>query len=195
MSTLEISQLLGNYGEFVGAIAIVATLVYLALQVRHSREALNANTSELEQSRRLQMAEAYQARASCMMSHYMDIVQSDLPEIRQKGSEQDEASLTFADRFRNHHELMAKYTHLDNVHFQHQKGFIDDEYYDSFFRAGVGLILPSLIYSAPGLVGAWRKSFRKDVLETLEAFQEDMTQQGSDAESQISNAIEVLKKT
>ena len=186
---------LGALGEFIGAIAVVVTLVYLALQVRHGREALTANTRELEQSSRLQIAEAYQARASCMMSHYMDVVQSDLPEIHQKRSEHDEASLTLADRFRNHHGLMAKYTHLDNVHFQHQKGFIDDEYYDSFFRAGVGLVLPSLIYSAPGLVGAWRKSFRKDVLETLEAFQEDMTQQGSDAESQISDAIKVLKIT
>ncbi|MEZ5559164.1 MAG: hypothetical protein R3E86_11585 [Pseudomonadales bacterium] len=30
------AQLLGNYGEFVGAIAVVATLLYLAAQVRNS---------------------------------------------------------------------------------------------------------------------------------------------------------------
>ena len=30
MSSLEISQLLGNYGEFIGAIAAVVTLVYLS---------------------------------------------------------------------------------------------------------------------------------------------------------------------
>ena len=30
------AQLLGNYGEFVGAIAVVATLAYLAVQVRQS---------------------------------------------------------------------------------------------------------------------------------------------------------------
>jgi hypothetical protein len=29
------AQLLGNYGEFVGALAVVATLVYLTLQVRY----------------------------------------------------------------------------------------------------------------------------------------------------------------
>jgi hypothetical protein len=28
------AQLLGNYGEFVGAVAVVATLFYLAVQVR-----------------------------------------------------------------------------------------------------------------------------------------------------------------
>ena len=31
------AQLLGNYGEFVGAVAVVATLIYLALQVRHKK--------------------------------------------------------------------------------------------------------------------------------------------------------------
>ena len=40
MSTLEISQLLGNYGEFFGAIAVVATLMYLALQVRQTTRQL-----------------------------------------------------------------------------------------------------------------------------------------------------------
>ena len=36
MSTLEYSQLLGNYGEFVGAIAIVVTLIYLAVQLKQN---------------------------------------------------------------------------------------------------------------------------------------------------------------
>ena len=36
MSTLEFAQLLGNYGEFVGAIAIVVTLIYLAVQIRQN---------------------------------------------------------------------------------------------------------------------------------------------------------------
>ncbi len=41
---METIQMLGNLGEFVGAIAVVATLVYLAIQVRHSKEAMEANT-------------------------------------------------------------------------------------------------------------------------------------------------------
>ena len=36
------AQLLGNYGEFVGAVAVVITLIYLAIQVRHSKEATEA---------------------------------------------------------------------------------------------------------------------------------------------------------
>ncbi len=34
MDQQAFAQLLGNYGEFVGAIAVVATLAYLAMQVR-----------------------------------------------------------------------------------------------------------------------------------------------------------------
>ena len=38
------AQLLGNYGEFVGAFAVVATLFYLVIQVRQSKRATEANT-------------------------------------------------------------------------------------------------------------------------------------------------------
>jgi hypothetical protein len=45
MSLVESTQVLGNIGEFVGAIAVVATLIYLAIQVRQSKAALDANTN------------------------------------------------------------------------------------------------------------------------------------------------------
>jgi len=37
------AQLLGNYGEFVGAIAVVVTLAYLAVQIRQNTKASQAN--------------------------------------------------------------------------------------------------------------------------------------------------------
>ena len=46
---METIQMLGSLGEFVGAIAVVATLIYLTIQVRHSREAMEEN-SRLAQS-------------------------------------------------------------------------------------------------------------------------------------------------
>ena len=39
------AQLLGNYGEFFGAIAVVVTLGYLAVQIRHNTNATKAATS------------------------------------------------------------------------------------------------------------------------------------------------------
>ena len=50
------AQLLGNLGEFIGAIAVVGTLVYLAVQVKHSKGALEANTRALDENRSLARA-------------------------------------------------------------------------------------------------------------------------------------------
>ena len=47
MDHQDFAQLLGNYGEFVGAIAVVVTLAYLAIQVRYSRAATETNTKQL----------------------------------------------------------------------------------------------------------------------------------------------------
>ena len=47
MDFVTIAQMLGNFGEFVGAIAVVATLGYLAVQVRDSKAATEANTKQL----------------------------------------------------------------------------------------------------------------------------------------------------
>ena len=46
MSTLELSELLGNYGEFVGAIAIVITLIYLAIQLKQNTASVRANAHQ-----------------------------------------------------------------------------------------------------------------------------------------------------
>ena len=57
MELMEIAQLLGNFGEFVGAIAVVLTLIYLAVQVRHSKESMDENTRALEENRTLTRAD------------------------------------------------------------------------------------------------------------------------------------------
>ncbi len=44
MDIVTTSQVLGNIGEFIGAIAVVVTLAYLAVQVRHGKEATDTNT-------------------------------------------------------------------------------------------------------------------------------------------------------
>ena len=53
MTLMDTAQLLGNFGEFVGAIAVVGTLVYLAVQVGYSRKSLDENTLALEETRKL----------------------------------------------------------------------------------------------------------------------------------------------
>ena len=43
MGLMETAQLLGNFGEFVGAIAIVITLIYLAVQLRQNTASVRAS--------------------------------------------------------------------------------------------------------------------------------------------------------
>ena len=43
MDFMDTAQLLGNLGEFVGAIAVVVTLAYLAVQVRQSNHAAQSS--------------------------------------------------------------------------------------------------------------------------------------------------------
>lgn len=47
------AQLLGNYGEFIGAIGVIATLVYLAIQVRQNSVLLAHNNAAVEESTKL----------------------------------------------------------------------------------------------------------------------------------------------
>ena len=43
MDLITMTQLLGNIGEFIGAIAVVVTLAYLAVQIRHNTRATRAS--------------------------------------------------------------------------------------------------------------------------------------------------------
>ena len=55
MTLSEIAQLLGNFGEFFGAIAVVGTLVYLARQVRQNTAGVKANAYQMWVSSNLQL--------------------------------------------------------------------------------------------------------------------------------------------
>ena len=46
MDHLTFAQLLGNYGEFIGAIAVVVTLGYLAIQIRQGNSAARADSRQ-----------------------------------------------------------------------------------------------------------------------------------------------------
>ena len=45
MDLISTAELLGNFGEFIGAIAVVVSLIYLALQLRLNTKALKANAA------------------------------------------------------------------------------------------------------------------------------------------------------
>src|SRR5262245_8258333 len=46
MSFVETTEVLGNIGDLIGAVAVVLSLIYLAIQIRRNTEALQLSASE-----------------------------------------------------------------------------------------------------------------------------------------------------
>ena len=158
---METIQMLGSLGEFVGAIAVVATLVYLAIQVRHSKEAMEANTQSIERSQRLAIAQTYQARAQMAIETFRSNSESDyLAPIMVKFEEDGLEALTTEERFRLYGHEMCNQLHFDNMHFQFEQGFVDDEYYRGVFKPVVGANATKWKQLGPF---AARQSFREEV--------------------------------
>ncbi len=159
---VETIQMLGSLGEFVGAIAVVATLVYLAIQVRRSKEAMDANTQSLNESRKLAMAQAYQARAALAEEAVRENVHSDYwPPLAVKLNERGLDALSPEERRRLHYFHQAWALRPDNLHYQYQNGFLDQEYYESTFKALLRERAPH--WQALRVVVPNRPSFRAEV--------------------------------
>ena len=163
------AQLLGNYGEFIGAIAVVATLFYLAVQVRHSKEATQANTRSLDENRRLAMAQTYQARADAFQNMLTSMGASNLGSIIEKlaeagwpDSESAMESLSVAERSSLVCFESARISGIDNLHYQHEQGYLDDEGYNPRFEHMVRGYTP--LWKSLGLVPGWgRASFLAEI--------------------------------
>ena len=152
---------LGALGEFVGAISVVATLVYLAIQIRQ-------NTRAMDDSRQLALAQTYQMRADSLQNMLVQAAESDrigpiITKLVEAGYPDDVASLdqlTSVERGRFRQWQIAQQTYWDNMFFQYQQGFLDEEYYRDSFRERVRRLAP--IWDALGVRGS-RPSFLQEV--------------------------------
>ena len=61
MTGMEITEVLGNLGDFLGAIAVFATIAYLALQVKQAKQSVDANTDALDNQQRTSRSQSRQA--------------------------------------------------------------------------------------------------------------------------------------
>lgn len=151
---------LGALGEFVGAIAVIATLVYLAVQIRQ-------NTRSLDASQRLALAQTYQMRSDALQTMLVQAASSEIGGIISKASAAGYPEKTTAldcltpvewSRFRQWH--IAQQAHWDNMHFQYQQGFLDEEYYQDEFVKRTARLWPA--WQALGLTSG-RTSFFNEV--------------------------------
>ena len=96
---------------------------------------MQANTRSLEENRRLTLAQAYEDRTIALLDNLRDIRESPCVTVVSSGDDEDRA------RFRMSLRWWVNY--LDNVYYQYQHGFIDEEYYQNQFKTSVRRIAPT----------------------------------------------------
>lgn len=135
---------LGALGEFLGSIAVLATLLYLTVQIRQ-------NNRSMEESKKLALAQTYQMRSDALQMMVVQAADSKhigpiITKLTGLGYPEDIAALDHLseeERARFRLWQIAQQTHWDNMFFQYQQGFIDEEYYQDSFRERVGRLAPT----------------------------------------------------
>ena len=129
------AALLGNYGEFVGAIAVVVTLAYLAIQVKHSKEATEFNSKQVEQSNLLALSQNQIARVNLIERQVRDLtMSSEMAEIFVRYESQGIDGLDEVEHFRFWNWHIIQHYLLDSQHYQHKLGMLDDESWQDAVR-------------------------------------------------------------
>ena len=152
---------LGALGEFLGSIAVLATLVYLAVQIRQ-------NTHAMDENRKLALAQTYQMRSDALQMMLVEAADSEhigplITKLTRAGYPEDITALrklSHLERGRFRMWQIAQQTHWDNMYFQYQQGFIDEEYYQDSFRQRVQRLAPT--WKELNVTGA-RRSFVDEI--------------------------------
>ncbi len=106
-------QDLGNIGEFVGAIGVIVSLVYLATQIRQNTKAVRSNTSQAITDSRVEFLSSISDNPEVARMFFSGL--SDLDSLGP-----DERS-----RFAI---MMARFiATMENYHYQHLRGAMDQE--------------------------------------------------------------------
>ena len=163
---------LGALGELLGSIAVLATLVYLSVQVRQ-------NTRSMDESKKLALAQTYQMRSDALQMMLVHAADSEyigpiITKLTSAGYPEDLMSLqqlTTEERGRFRQWQIAQQTHWDNMFFQYQQGYIDDEYYRDSFRERVRRLAP--VWKELDVGGA-RGSFVQEIDDILAESKHDM---------------------
>ena len=134
-----IAQLLGNYGEFFGAIAVVVTLVYLTTQIRQ-------NTNAIQSSTYASWNEASQSWGDFVAHNAKTLAVVQQKELDELTPEEFFVALGFATKTFN--QGQAAFLH-------HHAGSLPDEVLDGHLQ---GLV--NALEGAAVLRGFWRGALR-----------------------------------
>ena len=156
---------LGALGELLGALGVIITLAYLAVQIKQ-------NTRSMNENKRLALAQTYQMRADALQGMLVQAACSESlgPLIVKLTTLGYPTDLTSLDRITEEERgifkqwQIAQQTHWDNMFYQYQQGFIDEEYFRDTFKVRVARLAPT--WQALGLIVS-RGSFSKEIEKIL----------------------------
>jgi len=118
MDHQSFAQLLGNYGEFVGAVAVVITLAFLTKQLRDSTRSANAAAHSQRTSRNIDLMR-WIADVDVALTREKIVIGSEVsPREMNKVRAVDHATLR----------------HFEDLHYQKSLGLIDTETWDANMR-------------------------------------------------------------
>jgi hypothetical protein len=109
---------LGNLGDFIGGIAVVVTLVYLAVQVRQNNRLLRANTASVRAASRTVINERLVGVNQSLVEG-ASLAEIFVRELSSPGS------ISGADRVRLHTLLQGMFISLENIQKMAQNGTIE----------------------------------------------------------------------
>lgn len=115
-------EAIGAIGELIGALAVVLTLVYLAVQVRHSKQLL-------ERNEKIAFSQVHQARADSRLDMHLSIADSDhvVAVRRIWGKPELIDELSEEEHYAAQSYMYANMVHQDNILFQGELGLADEQ--------------------------------------------------------------------
>jgi hypothetical protein len=157
---------LGNIGELVAAIGVIASLIYLAIQIRQNTRWLRASTHH---------------SLTSVTAELNRIVQEnpDMARIMRLGNE-NFSQLSPDERLQFNTNLATRFRHHEDLYYQHRSGMLDEAQFAGFRRRFAWHL------RFPGTVGYWTtaREFHSgefaayvDSLLEKEAGKEDASQQ------------------
>jgi hypothetical protein len=136
-------EAIGAIAELLGAVGVIASLVYLATQIRHSREQMGRNTRALQ-------AGAYQQFEESVYRKVMDdLTIPGLERIVRLGTA-DIEQLSEEDMFRWSRWIFMRLRAFDNSHYQFRMGMQDEDRWQISRRD------LEMFFQMPGVVQSWK---------------------------------------
>jgi len=143
---------LGNLGDFIGGIAVIVTILYLAHQVRQNVKSTHSAS--------------YQQIVSSMSAFSRDLAfEEERADLFMTGMQHPE-TLTESQRIRFTLLMTSYFRCLENIHFQHAAKAIPDDVWEGWeFRIASSLKSPGCLYWWEREQSAFSGRFREYINE------------------------------